>query len=63
MISAAIVAVVVRAAFWFRSRLRRRQAEAEQPGTGGAGAVATAATAATEPGTASEEPDRAASGR
>ncbi|MFJ6776215.1 hypothetical protein ACIQOV_35545 [Kitasatospora sp. NPDC091257] len=30
MISAAIIAVVVRAAFWVRSRLRRRRA-AEEP--------------------------------
>ncbi|MFD5437384.1 hypothetical protein ACFWJ4_35210 [Kitasatospora sp. NPDC127067] len=57
MISAAIVAVVVRVAFWVRSRLRRRQAEAEQPATG------AAVAAAPEPGPVSTEPDRAASGR
>ncbi|MFG2200419.1 hypothetical protein [Kitasatospora sp. NPDC048715] len=60
MISAAIVAVVVRVAFWVRSRLRRRQAEAEQPATGAAGA---AVAAAPEPGPVSTAPDRAASGR
>ncbi|MEV6146712.1 hypothetical protein [Streptomyces sp. NPDC051992] len=48
MISAAIAAIAVRLAFWFRSRRRRRQAAGGQP--------ADEAVAATDPGP--EEPHR-----
>ncbi|WP_329203649.1 hypothetical protein [Streptomyces sp. NBC_01435] len=53
MISAAIAAIAVRLAFWFRSRRRRRQAAGEQPADE---AVAATTEVTTDPGP--EEPHR-----